>query len=153
MTSLSSFLIIFCFVIYLFSAELHVMSSMESKLSDGFPMQMMALLNLNYNSHQVPYLTVQLINPDHDVFGTGVVVSRFVILVTGSPISKYENKPKCGGVEVKFNGELYSIANCESRFDIAVNLDEIHSKRLYNDIAIVVVRCFTNFKNYHSNNM
>ena len=144
---------IFCLIIYLFSAELHVKSSMESKLSDGYPIKMMGLRLLNYNSHQVPYLTVQLINPEHNVFCTGVVVSRFVILVAGSPISQYEDKPNCGGVQMNLNGMLYSISECKRRFTISGIPHEVFSGQVNNDVGVVVVRCFTNFKNYRSKNM
>ena len=114
---------------------------MESKLSNGFKMNIVVLSLLNYDLDQIRYLTVQLIHPKH-VFCTGVVVSQFVILVTGLSILKYEEEPKCGGVQVKFNGALYSIVKCQSHFVVEGNPDEVASDRFYNDIAIAVVRCF-----------
>ena len=97
-------------------------------------------------STNLQLLIVQLVNPNLKPFCSGVRITPYLVIVSGSCIKLYENTTYCGGNYVRFQGQNYYILKCETRFETTDLKDEDYGRDHYNDIGILYVSCSTNLK-------
>ena len=101
-------------------------------------------------SDNLPLLTVQLVNADFTLLCTGILLTPNLIIVSGSCIEFYENSTVCEGLLVKFQGLYYNIEKCEIRVETRNENDTNYGRDHYNDIGVIFVSHFTNFRKQHS---